>query len=73
MLRETPKEYCIDRPESEMTFYYILYCVTHDVNVPNSSLVFRCHTNLGSFQNRTAFDYFNTGLVQYSDGYCTGL
>ena len=29
------------------------------------------HSKTKPFANRTTFDHLNTGLVQYSDGYCT--
>ena len=35
--------------------------------------VFRCHSKTRPFANRTTFDHLNTGLVQYSDGYCNCL
>ena len=37
------------------------------------SLVFRWHLNTEPFANWTTFDHLNTGLVRYSDGYCTQL
>ena len=31
------------------------------------------HSNIRPFANWTTFDYLNTGLVQYSDVYCSEL
>ena len=36
-----------------------------------SCLVFKWHLNTGPFDNRTCLDHSNTGLVRYSDGYCS--
>ena len=32
---------------------------------------FKWHLKTGPFEDRTCLDHSNTGLVRYSDGYCT--
>ena len=46
------------------------------LSISNTGLfcpVFRCHSKIRPFANRTTFDHLITGLVRYSDGYSLNL